>query len=235
MSRSERLLLWKLPAAAPSAQNPGLQFLDAELLPQGQHLIVEGRTGVASPVIQVSVQPQPKVATKGERKASARLSPGGCQDPSAPQQVPAAAQGCSLCFSVPDTKRSRVVGDSTRCSPKGFRVFFYSSLSLINVYNGTTLTICECKTFGMHLRRQGLTRGVNLTAEDTEPRTLEESIHFISFIRQQTWAGPGSELLQVSKGGCGLGPAASPGRLFRWLGEQRPCLELIKQGYHLYP
>lgn len=119
--------------------------------------------------------------------------------------------------------------------PTGFRVFFYSSLSLINVYNGTTLTICECKTFGMHLRRQGLTRGVNLTAEDSEPRTLEESIHFISFIRQQTWAGPGSELLQVSKGRCVLGPAASPGRLFRWLGEQRPCLELIKQGYHLYP
>lgn len=53
-----------------SAQNPGLQLLDAELLLPGQHLIIEGGTGVASPVVQVSIQPQPKVATKEKRKVS---------------------------------------------------------------------------------------------------------------------------------------------------------------------
>ena len=50
-------------AREASAQNPGLQLLDAELLPAGQHFIVEGRTGVASAMVQVSVQPQPKLAT----------------------------------------------------------------------------------------------------------------------------------------------------------------------------
>lgn len=57
-----------------SAQDPGLQLVDAELLLPGQHLIVEGRTGVAPPTIQVSIQPQPKVATK-ERRVLAQLPP----------------------------------------------------------------------------------------------------------------------------------------------------------------
>lgn len=50
-----------------SAQDPGLHLTDAELLLPGQHLIVEGRTGVAPPAVQVSIQPQPKAATKERR------------------------------------------------------------------------------------------------------------------------------------------------------------------------
>lgn len=46
-----------------SAQHPGLQLTDAELLLPRQHLVVEGRTGPASPTVQVSIQPQPKLAT----------------------------------------------------------------------------------------------------------------------------------------------------------------------------
>lgn len=68
--------LGKLPTMRASAQDPGLQLLDAELLLPGQHLIVEGCTGVTPPMIQVSIQPQPKVATKEKREVLAWLTPG---------------------------------------------------------------------------------------------------------------------------------------------------------------
>lgn len=71
MSRAEHLGFRNLPTTGASAQGPGLQLLDAELLLPGQHLIVESCAGVASPVIQVSIQPQPKLATKEKRKISA--------------------------------------------------------------------------------------------------------------------------------------------------------------------
>lgn len=57
-----------------SAQNPGLQLLDAKLLLPGQHFIVEGGTGVTSPTVQVSIQPQPKLATKEKRKWAVEMA-----------------------------------------------------------------------------------------------------------------------------------------------------------------
>lgn len=46
--------------AAGSGQAPHLQVLDAELLPGREGLVVEGLAGVAAPMVQVPVQPQPK-------------------------------------------------------------------------------------------------------------------------------------------------------------------------------
>lgn len=57
-----------------SAQNPGLQLLDAELLPPGQHFIVKGSTGVASAMVQVSVKPQSKLATEEKREWAVEIA-----------------------------------------------------------------------------------------------------------------------------------------------------------------
>lgn len=67
--RPEHLWSWEV-----SAQNPGLQLLDAKLLLPGQHFVVKGSTGVASPVVQVSVQPQPKLATREKRKRAVKTA-----------------------------------------------------------------------------------------------------------------------------------------------------------------
>lgn len=68
VSSLEHLLAQETAHHEASAQNPRLQLHDAKLLLPGQHLIVEGRTRVASPVIQVSIQPQPELATKRRGK-----------------------------------------------------------------------------------------------------------------------------------------------------------------------
>lgn len=67
------LLPWRL--AQASAWHPGLQLHDAELLVPGQHLVVEGCAGLTPTTVQISIQPQPKLATKEKRTLALRLTP----------------------------------------------------------------------------------------------------------------------------------------------------------------
>lgn len=88
---------------------------------------------------------------------------------------------------------------------------------------------------GTFLRWQCLTKGVNLTGMGPELTTLQRASILLLSSDSTPRLELGSDLLQVSNGWCVLCQAASQRRLFRQLGEQRSCLVLIKQYWHLCP
>lgn len=84
---------------AGSGEAPHFQVLDAELLPGREGLVVEGLAGVAAPVVQVPVQPQPISTTGKVPMAQSAEGPLSCPLCAwRPPQPPPRGPATSLCL-----------------------------------------------------------------------------------------------------------------------------------------